>query len=344
MSNFAGIILVMAVAAVLIIAVSIIIYNRRLDKVTKGEIRDTHNPLPEPKTTAGVLYRTILIVIASVSLISIGTLSGVVASLQNSIQMLQNTNDGINSELYSLRTELEKQTKMISAYGWNFENIDYDSKTADIVMDIHLKEFADDTEVTLDIHGISVPMEKNTAEPGAYTGRFNVSIFDELMNATVFVKTAGIFKSENIDISESLAWDFFPFPAISSRFRSEKTAGGKLKYDGAYTVMFDYDNSHNIPKADVSKVMVTYMTSGRELKTLDITQQALNQEEITLEKGLEIDKDLTFRFEITTDSGYKIIQNSVMIHDMSLDPDAIEATRIEDADGNVVWQLQKQIY
>ena len=83
MSNFAGIIVVMAVAAVLIIAVSIIIYNRRLDKVTKGEIRDTHNPLPEPKTTAGVLYRTILIVIASVSLISIGTLSGVVASLQN---------------------------------------------------------------------------------------------------------------------------------------------------------------------------------------------------------------------------------------------------------------------
>ena len=339
MSNFAGIIVVMAVAAVLIIAVSIIIYNRRLDKVTKGEIRDTHNPLPEPKTTAGVLYRTILIVIASVSLISIGTLSGVVASLQNSVQMLQNTNDGINSELYSLRTELEKQTKMISAYGWNFENIDYDSKTADIVM-----EFADDTEVTLDIHGISVPMEKNTAEPGAYTGRFNVSIFDELMNATVFVKTAGIFKSENIDIAESLAWDFFPFPAITSRFHSEKTAGGKLKYDGAYTVMFDYDSSHNIPKAGVSKVMVTYMTSGRELKTLDITQQALNQEEITLEKGLEIDKDLTFRFEITTDSGYKIIQNSVMIHDMSLDPDTIEATRIEDADGNVVWQLQKQIY
>ena len=109
MRSFAGIITVMTIAAVLIIVVSIIIYNRRLDKVTRGELRDTHNPLPEPKTPAGVLYRTILIVIASVSLISIGTLSGLVTSLQNSVRELQSSNADINNELYDLRMTLDEQ-------------------------------------------------------------------------------------------------------------------------------------------------------------------------------------------------------------------------------------------
>ena len=341
MHNFIGIIVVMAIAAILIIAVSIIIYNRRLDKVTKGEIHDTHNPLPEPKTTAGVLYRTILIVIVSVSLISIGTMTGLVTSLQNSVRDLQTSNADINNELNSLRMALDEQARLISGYDWNFENVDYDSLTADIVVKVHLKEFADDTEATLSINGNSIPMEKDSVELGTYNGRFHVSLFDELMNGTVLIKTAGIFTSESIDIAESLAWDFFPFPAMTTRFVSDRTAGGKLKYDGAYTVMFDNDELHDIKKTGVNKVIVTYMTSGRELKTVDITQQALNREEIVLESGLEIDKDLTFRLEITTDSGYKIIENSVMIHDMAIDPDSIEATRIEDANGNVVWQQQK---
>ena len=338
MSNFASIIVFMVVAAILIITVSIIIYNRRLDKVTRGELHDTHNPLPEPKTTAGVLYRTILIVIVSISLISIGTMSGLVVSLQNSVRDLQTSNTDISNELYSLRTMLDEQAKLISDYNWDFENIDYDSLEADIIVKAHLKEFADDTEVTLSINGNSIPMEKDAVELGTYCGRFHVSLFDELMNGAVLIKTAGVFTSENIDIAESLTWDFFPFPGISTRFTSERTANGKLKYDGAYTVMFDNDEYHNIKKTGISKVMVTYMTSGRELKTIDITQQALNREEIVLESGLEIDKDLTFRFEITTDSGYKLIQNSVMIHDMAIDPDSIEGARIEDTNGNVVWQ------
>ena len=342
MSNFAGIIIVMAIAAILIITISIIIYNRRLDKVTRGELHDTHNPLPEPGTTAGVLYRTILIAIVCVSLISIGTLSGSVTSLQNSVADLQRSNADINNELYSLRMALDEQARLISDYDWNFENVDYDSLTADIIVKVHLKEFADDTEVTLSINGNSIPMEKDTSEPGSYNGRFHVSLFDELMNGTVLIKTAGIFTSENIDIAESLVWDFFPFPAISSRFTSERTAGGKLKYDGAYTVTFEYDECHDIRKTGISNVMVTYMTSGRELKTLDITQQALNQEEIAIESGLEIDKDLTFRFEITTDTGYKLIENTVMIHDMATDPDSLEASRIEAPDGNVVWQMERK--
>ena len=75
MSNFSGILILMIVIAILIIVISIIVYNKRLDKITKGEIHDTHNPVPEPKTTANVLYKTILIVITAVSFISISTMS-----------------------------------------------------------------------------------------------------------------------------------------------------------------------------------------------------------------------------------------------------------------------------
>ena len=62
------IVILLAVAA-LTVLFSIVIYNRRLDRVTRGEERDTHSAIPEPRTTAGVIYRIVLMVLAVITLL-----------------------------------------------------------------------------------------------------------------------------------------------------------------------------------------------------------------------------------------------------------------------------------
>ena len=41
------------VLAAVIVGVSLVLYNKHLDKVARGEEHDTHSPLPEPGATVG---------------------------------------------------------------------------------------------------------------------------------------------------------------------------------------------------------------------------------------------------------------------------------------------------
>ncbi len=340
MKSFSGILILMIIAAVLIIVISIILYNRRLDKITKGELHDTHNPVPEPKTTAVALYRIILLVITAISLISISTMSGMLMSLQNTVGSLENSQNSLNYELSSLRTMLEEQSSLIASSDWTYENTDYDAMTTDIVYSADLKSFSDDTEVTLYVKGDAVPLQRSAQTAGRYSGTFKAGLFDSLMNARLVIRTAGISSTENIDLAESLAWDFFPFPAMSSRFSSQRRANGSIEYEGAYTLIPDENNTNpNMP--GIKKVTVTYINSGSELKTIDITKEALSGEEISLEPGLEVEDYLLGRFEITLDNGYHLIDNTVMVFESGTDTQSLSGTYITDPEGNTVWENPK---
>ena len=87
---------------------------------------------------------------------------------------------------------------------------------------------------------------------------------------------------------------------------------------------------------DIEKATVTYMTSKKDIKTLDITKETLNHERITLEKGLPLEKDLTFRTEIYTKSGFKIVEYSAMIFEAGYDD--YDRTEIYDKDGRLLWK------
>ncbi len=343
MSKFAGILIFMILVAILIVAVSIIIYNRRLDKITKGELHDTHNPIPEPKTTADFLYKTILLVVVSISLISVSTMSGMIITLRNDVDNMRNIQGDLNNELYTLRSTIEEQSRLVASSDWSYENVDYGTMTTDVNYSVTLKKYSDDTEVTLSINGNNVPLERTEYSPGTYSGTFHAGFFDELMNGTLIIKTAGISTTEKTDLAESLVWQFFPFPGMSSQFNIKSQPGGKTKYTGTYQLHFeDLGQNSDGKMPGVSNVTVTYESSGKELATVDITDQALSGEDIQLEQGLEGDSYLLARFVITMDNGYRLIDNSIMVIDSDLDPQSLEDRHIEDADGNVVWTMQNR--
>lgn len=177
----------MLIAAAVIILVCVIAYNRRMDKVANGEVRDRHSRIPDPETAVNGTYRIVLMAIATISMISIGALSGMVSSLQSSISSLKSDYHRLYREFSDLQEQLEADRRLIADYH---------------------------------------------------------------------------------------------------------------------------------------------------------TEETLNEQEIRLEKGLDLEDDLTFRIEILTKSGFRIVNRSVMIYDASLDVEDVDFLKVLDAGGNVVWESE----
>lgn len=322
---FIIIILILAAAIVLI---GVLAYNRRLDRVMKGEARGTHSAIPEPKTTAGVIYRIVLIALVIVTLMSVSVANGTILSLQNAVSTLQSENSGLSERIDELREQLEQEARLTEEENWELSNPDYADLTAEVTYSVRLKSFTENAAVTLLLNGREVSLATDGA--GNYSGSFTAPFFEYFGQAAVRVDRDGTSVLEPVDFPEYIFWDLLPMPGFTCDFTS-KTVFGKLKYNGSFTVDLDHTE-------DVASVSLTYLAGGEELKTVDITQQVLQRERITPEKGLPTEKDLTFRVEIATKTGLKIVQQSVMIYDVLIEPDEMEYLKILDGDGNTLWE------
>lgn len=328
MSSLLLFIIIMLILAAAIVLISVLAYNRRLDRVAKGEARDTHSAIPEPKTTAGVIYRIVLIALVIVTLLSVSVMNGTVLSLQSAVDRLQSQNSRLSGEIDTLRDLLEQGDRLAEEEVFKVAGPDYTNFTAEVTYSVRLKSFTEDTAVALLLNSREIPLAPDGA--GNYGSRFTANMFECFTQPTLRIDDGDTAVTEPADFPEYLFWDLLPMPGFTCRFTSD-TVFGKLKYKGSFAV--DLDRTE-----DVGSVSLTYLTGGRELKTVDITQQALRHEQITPEKGLPLEKDLTFRIEIATKTGLKIVQQSVMIYDEAIDPEELESLQILNSSNDVLWE------
>lgn len=328
MSNVAVYLIIMlAVAAVIVIA-CVFAYNRRLDRITSGEVRDTHNSIPEPRTTVGVLYRVILMAVVILAFLSISAANGKLISLQERVNQLQSDQSSLVNEVRDLRDRIDQEKYLVAYSWWEYDGVDYDAGTVDMEYMVSLKEYSEDTAVTLELNGRSMPMERTS--PGSFRGRFTLNLFDEYNRGMLYINENGTTRGESVEFPENIFWDFLPIPSYSCEFESGSSLG-KMKYSGTYTVITDHPE-------EIESAVITYLSGDRELKTLDITEEVQSGKMITLEKGLDLEKDLTFRLELVTKTGFRIVQQTVMIYEVPADVESRDFLRILDSEGNTLWE------
>lgn len=323
---FLGILLV---AAIVFIVGAIFAYNRRLDKIARGEERDTHNPIPEPQTTVSGVYRVILMGLVVASFLMISTLNGKINALQSTLFRMESQQNGLQSELMELKEQIENQDKVVWGFTWEIGAPDYVSQTAEVEVSAMLREFSENTAVTFQMNGTQVPLIAD--EEGTFRGTFTGHFFEKYTNPMILVTENGKTVAEETEFPEEIFWNFFPMPGLECGFESDVTPGGKMKYSGWYKVITDRPE-------EIASASITYMSDGKDLKTMDITEEAHNLTEITLEKGLDVKKDLTFRIEITTKEGYKIVNQQAVIFEASPDYEEKDSLVILDASGKTVWE------
>ncbi|MBR4607275.1 MAG: hypothetical protein IKO41_13760 [Lachnospiraceae bacterium] len=328
MSNLAGFIFILFLIAAVIIIVGVLAYNKRLDRITKGEVHDTHTRIPEPGTTAGITYKIVLMVLAVFAVLSISTANGLISSLNSSINNLKSEQNMLNREITQLRYQLEQNDRIASTTYWNIPEQNLETQTVKVQFTAELKQYSDNTSLALSHGNTEIPLKKTA--PGVFSGDFTANLFEDFADMKLCITENGVTKIETTDFPQYLFWDILPMPSLQCTFDSSVTLDKKLKYSGSYMLMTSAQDQ-------IEKATVTYMTDGKDLKTLDITKEAKALEQITLEKGLDLEKDLTFRIELTTKDGYKVVEQTTVIYETSYDSDD-EYLRIFDKDGKLIWE------
>ncbi|MBR3293808.1 MAG: hypothetical protein IKI69_05230 [Oscillospiraceae bacterium] len=312
---------------VAIISVGLLAYNRRANKIARGEIHDRHSQIPDPGTTLNAVYRVVLMVFVVIALINISTLHENLNSMQHSINLLRSN----EHELYVLQDMVEQNGKRVESVSLAYSDLNADHRTGTISFTASLKEYSEDTTVTLQVSGQSIALDR--IAPGTYGTSFTADLFQAYTEPKLHIVDGDKTVVEPVygAFPEWIFWDFLPMPGLQSNL-SFVERFGKVSYQGDYYICAEH-------LEDIEAVSLTYLSGGRELKTIDVTEETLNHEAITLEKGLKLERDLSFRIELVTKSGFKIVDQSLRFG-RSVPPGADGFTQIQDLQGNILWDVR----
>ncbi|MBR3025001.1 MAG: hypothetical protein IKH71_11165, partial [Oscillospiraceae bacterium] len=87
---------------------------------------------------------------------------------------------------------------------------------------------------------------------------------------------------------------------------------------------------------NIESIKVTYMAGSEDIKTVDITEDFRNGNTINCDKITTKDNTISFRFEVVTKSGLKLVDTHNVCHkDLPGYPDDHKA--VYDPDGNKLW-------
>ena len=312
--------LILALAGILLF-VLVRAYNRHLDKVVRGEERGTHSSLPDPASAADGIYKAVLAGICAALAIMTGALGGQISSLNSEV-------GGLRSEIRSLRQELEEkeeESSLVQDVSFEVRDPNYKKMTARVSYKVLLKQYSEDTSLTLRLDDREIPLEPLGS--GTYGADFKLGIFDRFGEEVLSITKEGITRTEDPRCSFTPFWDLLPLPSLEFAISHPLFS----KYGGSIRVCTEYPS-------EIKEAYLTYLTEGRDLQTVDITEEARSQEYIDLDKGLKIGNDLTARIRLVTENGLVITDQSVLIHRDGTDLDSLEYFRIEDQEGKVLWE------
>ena len=284
---------ILLILAVGIIVISIILYNRRLDRIARGEQRDAHSNMPEPRTTASVIYKVVLLVLVILTFLNTSSLKSQLDSLQSA--MHSRIND-LSREISALESRLEEEEKRVFDFQWEIKDADLETGTATVQLSAFLKEYTDETSGFFSVGGRSVPL--TVREDGTLIGEFSENIFADIGEVKIVIKEGERSTVEYQDWMGTLFTSVLPVPYINLKecsWKNGKLIGGT--YDLAVSPAF-YD--------DIQVVNAVYITGGREIRTADITDKVLKDEYISIDTDIKTEDYLILRVDLYTKSGFAV--------------------------------------
>lgn len=294
---------ILLILAVGIIVISIILYNRRLDRIARGEQRDTHSNMPEPRTMASLIYKVTMFVL--VLLMFLNT-----SSLKSQLDFMKSAMDSrmhdLNRAISELESRLEEEERRVFDFQWEIKDTDLETGTATVQLSAFLKEYTSETSGFFSVGGRSVPL--TVREDGALIGEFSENIFADLGEVKIVIKEGERSTAENLDWMGTLYESVLPVPNLHTNereIRNGRIIGGT--YDLAVSPTF-YD--------DIERVNAVYITGGKEVRTADITEKVLKKEYISIDTDIKTEDYLILRVDLYTKSGFTIKERLILDYPM----------------------------
>ena len=193
---------------------------------------------------------------------------------------------------------------------------------------------SDSTRVILSLDDRDIELTRE--QGGTFSATFTTDMFESYNEPSLQIVEGSITTVEDADLYGELFWDYFPTITYSCSFETSVNMG-KYKYSGSYEPQVQNPGR-------MKSLQMTYVSGGKEILTKDITKEALAGERFELEKDLPYGKDLIFKTEMTTEDGFRIVENFLMIYEATDDYDPDESITIYDKNGNLVWKNDGHMY
>lgn len=299
---------ILLILAVGIIVISIILYNRRLDRIARGEQRDAHSNMPDPRTMASLIYKVTMFVL--VLLMFLNT-----SSLKSQLDFLKSAMDSrmhaLSTEINVLRSRPEEEERRVFDFQWEIKDEDLETGTATVQLSAFLKEYTSETSGFFSVGGRSVPL--TLREDGALIGEFSENIFHDLGEVKLVIKEGERSTVEYQDWMGTLYESVLPVPNLHTNefeSRNGRIIGGT--YDLAVSPVF-YD--------DIERVNAVYITGGKEVRTADITEKVLKNKYISIDTDIKTEDYLVLRVDLYTKSGFAVKERLVLDYNVHYDTD-----------------------
>lgn len=307
--------------AFLIIFICARAYNKRLDRITKGEVRGTHSSIPDPAAVTTAVFRIVITVVLFISFIFISSIYGRVYGLP----------DRLESEMHSLNIRISELNDKVEKIGRNGSETSYEIKDISgnrvkVRYEAELRSFSDDTQVTLRLNGSDYQMKQDSA--GIFGVEFETDLFAHYSGSQILIKENGRTTVEDAGFPEELFWGELPFPNVTNTVREDSSLFSP-KYSGEYILTV------NDP-AGIKTATVTNIIDGKETGSFDAKDKIVNGLPVSY-SDIPDGKDFVIRIVIGTESGY------VITHDLPLftTGEAGEMIKIEDQQGGLLFKQEK---
>lgn len=288
MTSISRIVVITFAAGLLIAAAAVILYRRHLDRVVAGEEHGLHTNAAEPSD----VIRTVLICILAIWLIScMSNISKMRNELQAMRQQMEQQYSQLSGQLYEMEEKLKAQDSVIGDYDFSFRDLDAESRTIVMQLRVSLKEYGEDTEVSVNCGGDVTALEN---AGGVFSGNVQLELFRLYEDFPVLtVETGGVKKTQVLDGCPDGYPAEYLLPILVAGDRAQiKYRNGALIVSGGYTV---YDDGAKIQGLTVKSSSLVFELDGKTVKEfpLEFTSGAADLDDVSgsyqAQKGQQFD-------------------------------------------------------
>ncbi len=306
---FLGIIII----GVLITVIAVILYKRHLNKVISGEEHDLHTKVVEPK----MVLRTVLICILAIWLMTItfkfDALCTDVKNLSYNMNEQYDYMTGLYSEMDNLYSKIDAQNNICEDYDFSFGKVDTDKKTVEMDLKVWLKEYSEETAVTVSFGGNSWALKN---QGGVFKGNIPVDLFTDYETEPVLaVETNGMVKSQKLEQCPSGFFYDLVFPSFTC---IPATDGYSISYDSKGNMVVSgnmtvFEDGPKIEGITLNTVSIAYEVDGTIIKEspLNFINGAADEIDVSESFPVENNSEFNICIKSTNSAGYTVIQSIV---------------------------------
>ncbi len=324
---------VSCLAALIAVLVNYLKYKRHISKVMNGEEAPSEKRISSPGETALAIFIVLMLLWSGFALVQFSLLHNDIESLTSKVNSLSRD---LALDNAGLERKIEESTSLVRTYEFIQRDIDKTDKSVTFDLELALKEYREDTQVTLNYAGQSIQLTK---QGECFTGSLTLKLWETVYDcAAAEITSGGVTRVDTLwnSVTGPLWKDYMPQVYASKLPWDVNGKNGKVSIkDDMKFRMLVRDES-----IEMTKAYVVTEINGKEVARQEINISPADEEvSIPFNVSYDLKSSDTFAIYTLTENNLGFTYKSIMWYYEADGRDLIDlpGELLLDSDGTVLY-------